>query len=71
MIVTKAFPSLVTSHSCFSEKFRMGAPQWKNALNTFLHRIVHFWFQPYSSKNEMLTNILVRGSNLTAMLIEG
>ena len=22
-------------HSCLSEKYRMGAPQWKNAFNTF------------------------------------
>ena len=27
-------------HSCLSEKYRMGAPQWKNAFNTFLHRII-------------------------------
>ena len=45
MIVTKAFPSLVTSHSCFSEKFRMGAPQSKKAINTFCtESIFHYFF---------------------------
>ena len=36
------FTSLqVSAHSCLSEKFRMGAPQWKNAFNTFLHKIIN------------------------------
>ena len=36
----KSSGSPVALHSCLSEKFEMEAPQWKNALNTFLHRII-------------------------------
>ena len=38
---------LIDKHSCLSEKYRMGASQWKNAFNTVLHRIIDlswlFW----------------------------
>ena len=31
----------IENHNCLSEKFKMGAPQWKNAFNTFLHRLIN------------------------------
>ena len=31
-------------HSCLTEKYIMGALQWKTAFNTFLHRVVDLWW---------------------------
>ena len=30
-------------HRCLSETFRMGAPQWKKAFNSLLHKIINLW----------------------------
>ena len=31
---------LTQQHSCLSKNSKMGAPEWKNAFNTFSHRII-------------------------------
>jgi len=49
-------------HSCFSEKYRMGAPQWKNAFSTFLHRIIDLaWLLTFLIVQWMLGMLVVLG----------